>query len=52
MGREEVVVKAHDLIEPVLGGAQSRRLIASILALDESADIRSLRPLLQRPLRQ
>jgi 2-methylcitrate dehydratase PrpD len=51
MGRDEVVAKARDLVEPVLGGATASRLIASILALEDSADIRSLRPLLQRPLR-
>jgi 2-methylcitrate dehydratase PrpD len=49
MGREEVVTKARDLVEPVLGGATASRLIATILALDETRDIRSLRPLLQRP---
>ena len=52
MGRDEVVAKARDLIEPVLGGATSSRLIATILALEESSDLRSLRPLLQRPPRQ
>jgi 2-methylcitrate dehydratase PrpD len=49
MQRDEVVAKARDLIEPVLGGATASRLIAAILALDVSADIRSLRPLLQAP---
>jgi 2-methylcitrate dehydratase PrpD len=52
MGRDEVVAKARDLIEPVLGGVKSSRLIETILALDERADLRSLRPLLQRPSRQ
>jgi len=49
MDRDEVVTKARDLIEPVLGGATAGRLIATILALEETRDIRSLRPLLQRP---
>jgi 2-methylcitrate dehydratase PrpD len=51
MGRDEVVTKARDLVEPVLGGATSSRLIATILALEDTADIRALRPLLQRPSR-
>jgi 2-methylcitrate dehydratase PrpD len=49
MDRDEVVTKARDLIEPVLGGATANRLIATILALEETRDIRSLRPLLRRP---
>ena len=48
MDRDEVVTKARDLIEPVLGGATANRLIATILALEETRDLRSLRPLLQR----
>ena len=51
MGRDEVVTKARDLVEPVLGGATSSRLIETILALEDTADIRALRPLLQRPSR-
>jgi hypothetical protein len=49
MSRDEVVTTARDLIEPVLGGATAGRLIATILALEETRDIRSLRALLQRP---
>jgi len=49
MDRDEVVAKARDLIEPVLGGATANRLIATILALEDASDVRSLRPLLQRP---
>jgi 2-methylcitrate dehydratase PrpD len=52
MSRDEVVVKARDLIGPVLGSASSSRLIETILALEESPDVRSLRPLLQRPPRR
>ena len=51
MGRDEVVAKARDLMAPVLGGETSSRLISSILALEDSPDVRSLRPLLQRPPR-
>jgi 2-methylcitrate dehydratase PrpD len=49
MGRDEVVAKARDLIEPVLGRETSRRLIATIIAIETTPDIRALRPLLQRP---
>jgi 2-methylcitrate dehydratase PrpD len=52
MDRDEVVAKARDLIAPVLGGATASRLIDAILALEETGDIRSLRPLLQRPPRK
>ena len=52
MNRDEVVVKARDLIGPVLGSASSSRVIETILALEESPDVRSLRPLLQRPPRR
>jgi 2-methylcitrate dehydratase PrpD len=51
MARDEVVAKARDLIEPVLGGGTSSRLIAAILAIETNPDIRALRPLLQRPRR-
>jgi 2-methylcitrate dehydratase PrpD len=48
MSNEEVVAKARDLIAPVLGGTQCTNLIAKILELENVADIRQLRPLLQR----
>jgi len=48
MDRDEVVAKARDLTEPVLGSSTSGRLISTILALEGNADVRSLRPLLQR----
>jgi len=49
MDRDEVVAKARDLVAPVLGGTTASRLIETILALEQTRDIRSLRPLLQRP---
>jgi len=49
MGRDEVVAKARDLVAPVLGDATASRLIETILALESARDLRSLRPLLQRP---
>ena len=48
MSRGEIVDKARDLIGPVLGPAGAGALIDAVLALDSRADIRSLRPLLQR----
>ena len=48
MTRPEVVAKARDLIEPVLGHEKSERLIATIFDLESVADIRTLQPLLRR----
>jgi len=48
MSRAEIVDKARDLIAPVLGAPRAATLIDALLALDTLADIRSLRPLLQR----
>src|SRR5262249_6316142 len=44
MPRAEVVAKCHDLMAPVIGAAQSRALIERV----GSADVRALRPLLQK----
>jgi len=46
MSRAEVVAKARDLIEPVLGADKAARLIDSIYAIEGVTDIRQLRPLL------
>jgi 2-methylcitrate dehydratase PrpD len=48
MPRDEVVAKCRDLMAPVLGGPRADRLIEQILALDSLANVRDLRPLLQR----
>ena len=48
MTREEVAAKAQGLMAPVLGVANSRRLIDSMFGLANVGDIQSLRPLLQR----
>ncbi|MBV8509256.1 MAG: MmgE/PrpD family protein [Xanthobacteraceae bacterium] len=48
MSRDEVVDKARDLIVPVIGRDASERLIQTVLAIEEVANIRDLRPLLQR----
>jgi 2-methylcitrate dehydratase PrpD len=47
MTRDEVVAKARDLIEPVLGRTKTNRTIAALLAADALRDVRELRPLLQ-----
>jgi 2-methylcitrate dehydratase PrpD len=48
MSRAEVVEKARDLIAPLLGRETSERLIETVFAIEQVADIRALRPLLQR----
>jgi 2-methylcitrate dehydratase PrpD len=48
MTRAEIVAKATDLIGPVLGRAKCSALIEKVLHLEGVADIRELRPLLQR----
>jgi 2-methylcitrate dehydratase PrpD len=51
MTHGEVVVKARDLIAPVLGPAVCESLIGRIFALDKLTSIGSLRPLLQQKSR-
>jgi 2-methylcitrate dehydratase PrpD len=48
MSREQLVAKCRDLMAPVLGATQTTRLIDRVLALDKVANVRELRPLLQR----
>jgi 2-methylcitrate dehydratase PrpD len=48
MPRSEVVDKARDLIAPVLGAANARKLIDALLGIERITDVRTLRPLLQR----
>ncbi len=48
MDRDEVVRKARDLTEPVLGRAKSADLIQRMLNLERLQDVRELRPSLQR----
>ena len=48
MTRDEVVAKARDLMAPVLGAAQTGRLIEKVLTLETVKSVRELRPLLQR----
>jgi 2-methylcitrate dehydratase PrpD len=51
MTREQLVAKCHELMTPVLGATPSTRLIARVLDLEKTRDIRELRPLLQRTYR-
>src|ERR1700704_6567525 len=48
MSREEIVAKSRDLMEPVLGAAQTKSLIEKVLVLENVKSIRELRPLLQK----
>jgi len=48
MTRDDVVAKALDLIEPVLGRKRADRVIETLLALETLRDVRTLRPLLER----
>jgi 2-methylcitrate dehydratase PrpD len=48
MSRAEVIEKARELTAPVLGRETSERLIETVYAIETVADLRSLRPLLQR----
>ena len=48
MSRDEVVRKCRDLTAPVLGAVVADRLIQTVLTLENTPDVRSLRPLLQR----
>jgi len=47
MSRSEVIAKAHDLMDDVIGRDQSERLIQTVYAIETVKDIRSFRPLLQ-----
>jgi 2-methylcitrate dehydratase PrpD len=47
MTRAEVIDKARDLIAPVLGREISGRLIETIFKIEDTPDIRGLRPMLQ-----
>ena len=45
--REQVIAKARELMEPVIGDASTSRLIDRVLELEKIKDIHELRPLLQ-----
>lgn len=46
MSRAEVVAKARDLIDPVLGADRAARLVEAVLGVDALVDVRALRGLL------
>jgi 2-methylcitrate dehydratase PrpD len=48
MSRDDVIAKCKDLMDPVLGAANSKSLIDRMLDLENTKSIRELRPLLQR----
>jgi 2-methylcitrate dehydratase PrpD len=48
MTRKEVIAKARDLVDPVLGAATAAKLVETIYALETLKSVRELRPLLQR----
>ena len=50
MPRSEVVAKCRDLMAPVLGAEKCEALIDRVLAIESTANMRELRPLLQKPL--
>jgi 2-methylcitrate dehydratase PrpD len=47
MTREEVFAKACDLIAPVLGATKCSALLEKVVAIENVADLRALRPLFQ-----
>ena len=51
MSREQLVAKCRDLLTPVLGAAQTTRLIERVLDVEKAKDIRELRPFLQQTSR-
>jgi 2-methylcitrate dehydratase PrpD len=48
MSRGEIVMKARDLIAPVLGNDTCTKLVEQVYALEQLQNVRALRPLLQR----
>jgi hypothetical protein len=48
MTRDQLVSKCRELMSPVLGSTKTAELISRTLAIENTKDIRELRPLLQR----
>jgi 2-methylcitrate dehydratase PrpD len=48
MSRDEIIMKAKDLITPVLGSETCTTLVEQIYRLEQLKNVRDLRPLLQR----
>jgi 2-methylcitrate dehydratase PrpD len=49
MTREEVEAKSRDLMAPVTGVARARKLCETVWNLEDTKDVRTLRPLLRAP---
>jgi len=47
MSSAEIIAKARNLVEPVLGPSKSAHLIDTVFAIEKLASVRDLRPLLQ-----
>jgi len=47
MPRDEVIQKAHDLCEPVIGKGQTDALVERVFALERLSNVRDLRSVLQ-----
>jgi len=52
LSREQLVAKCRALMSPVLGAAQTGRLIDRVMTLDAMPNVRALRPLLQHARRE
>jgi len=52
LSREQLVAKCRSLMAPVLGAAQTGRLIDRVMTLEAMPDLRALRPLLQHARRE
>ena len=50
MSREEVVAKCRDLMDPILGKKQSVALIDSTLMLEQVKSLKTISPLLKKPV--
>ncbi|HEX2461834.1 MAG TPA: hypothetical protein VHJ58_16935 [Vicinamibacterales bacterium] len=48
MSRDDLVAKCRDLMSPILGNDRCGQLIDELLGIENTKDVRSLRPLLQR----
>jgi 2-methylcitrate dehydratase PrpD len=48
MSRDEVIRKAHDLCEPIIGKAQTDALVEKVFTLEKLSNVRDLRSVLQK----
>jgi 2-methylcitrate dehydratase PrpD len=48
MSRDEVIQKAHDLCEPIIGKGQTDALVDKVFALEKLSNVRDLRSVLQK----